>query len=617
MRFNWMIVFFVMSSVGCSLVLDTDVLQHGDNDEGSVDSDTTPVIECQRDGECDDGFACTSDQCGANNQCVHLADNSLCGEFEYCAVASGCTPTGAVCNSNDDCDDGVSCTIDSCELGNCRNSIDHALCSNSVPFCREAARCIPEAGGCVEGDVILCDAPADGICLAATCNEQTGGCDEHLSAGADNDTDGSLDVQCGGDDCDDNNADVFPQAPEFCSGDDNDCDGVADASFVLNDAVTVVEASSLSRVRVAQSGALYGVLYTSDVTHAALVNAEGTVVDFDLTTLTAGTPAVGDIISDPQVDGGFLVVWNSLANGNVQSLSVARLVFNDSFDAVNGTMLATLDSQVNPQSTVVDCDILYDSDRTDAGWTVAWTEMDADDGYVFFQAHDMSNALSIVDGLDVAGTVSTVSFAAVGAADYLVNFAADYTATSGGDNEIYEARVQYDTAFAVTAPATLISRMDDDGVDDSEPSLLPSVAADSDGNWYTAYLDYSGFGSLRTIALWDGTAQIRQEALATPVTHDIRSFTMTHDGEKLALVYLVENTTITSIVLKQLVPTGAGGYDEAAGGALISIAAGGTGTYLETHAAPAGDGAMTVGWIYQDTDISRLQVSTVGTCIAQ
>jgi|GEM_PF-162759 len=43
---------------------------------------------------------------------------------------------------------------------------------------------------------------------------------------ADGDGDGSLDPACGGDDCDDTEATIYPGGSEFCNGLDDDCDGI-------------------------------------------------------------------------------------------------------------------------------------------------------------------------------------------------------------------------------------------------------------------------------------------------------------------------------------------------------------------------------------------------------
>jgi len=70
---------------------------------------------------------------------------------------------------------------------------------------------------------------ADGIdnnCDGLTDDEDTVNCDPGCT---DNDGDGFNDISCGGPDCDDNNDTVYPGAPELCEdGLDNNCDGLTD-----------------------------------------------------------------------------------------------------------------------------------------------------------------------------------------------------------------------------------------------------------------------------------------------------------------------------------------------------------------------------------------------------
>ena len=58
--------------------------------------------------------------------------------------------------------------------------------------------------------------------------------------GADDDLDGYLDDDCGGNDCDDTREDVFPDAPEVCNdGVDQDCDGLVDGFTIMLDDVRI------------------------------------------------------------------------------------------------------------------------------------------------------------------------------------------------------------------------------------------------------------------------------------------------------------------------------------------------------------------------------------------
>lgn len=109
-----------------------------------------PLPECTTDAECDDGVACTLDTCDAQlARCVR-------------------TPRDTAC------DDGVSCTIDRCDpgAGGCSHSLDHAACNNGA-FCDGVERC-DSGSGCAPGVVPQCD---DGIaCTADGCDEARRSC---------------------------------------------------------------------------------------------------------------------------------------------------------------------------------------------------------------------------------------------------------------------------------------------------------------------------------------------------------------------------------------------------------------------------------------------------------
>lgn len=91
------------------------------------------VGACSTDADCDDGFACTIDSCGVGNTCNHQAIDALCGALERCDPVAdptdGCVSSGE-CATADDCDDGVACTVDDCVVGNvCEYRPNDALCT--------------------------------------------------------------------------------------------------------------------------------------------------------------------------------------------------------------------------------------------------------------------------------------------------------------------------------------------------------------------------------------------------------------------------------------------------------------------------------------------------------
>lgn len=137
-------------------------------------------------------------------------------------------PDGSVlCDTDEDCDDGVECTVDQCldPGGYCLNQTDRGLCSDGV-FCNGEELCDP-VDGCLPGPPETCD---DGdVCTIDVCDEEAKRC---LREERDFDRDGEIDWHCQGTDCDDFDADRGASLPEVC-GDliDNDCDDLTDETM--------------------------------------------------------------------------------------------------------------------------------------------------------------------------------------------------------------------------------------------------------------------------------------------------------------------------------------------------------------------------------------------------
>ncbi|MFO0628090.1 MAG: MopE-related protein [Polyangiales bacterium] len=126
------------------------------------------------------------------------------------------------CARDQDCDDGISCTVDTCADGVCGHRPENTRCDDGR-FCNGPERCAPELRGCAAGAPPRCD---DGdACTVDTCDEGDNAC---RSVSRDLDRDGDPDRACGGTDCDDNDSSRRGGAAEVCNNRDDDCDGMVD-----------------------------------------------------------------------------------------------------------------------------------------------------------------------------------------------------------------------------------------------------------------------------------------------------------------------------------------------------------------------------------------------------
>ncbi len=216
-----------------------------------------PVLDCQAGTpvNCDDGIACTVDACSeATDVCVNQADDALCDNGLFCDGAETCDAVlGCQAGPAPDCDDGVACTIDSCdEVGDaCVNAVTNALCDNGQ-FCDGVETCdavndcqagtppvIDDGVGCTDD---LCDEANDVVVHTANdanCNngqycDGIETCNATLDCQAGTPPNCNDSVGCTVDICDETN-DVCVNTPNGSNCDNGQfCDGVETCDATLD-----------------------------------------------------------------------------------------------------------------------------------------------------------------------------------------------------------------------------------------------------------------------------------------------------------------------------------------------------------------------------------------------
>ncbi len=152
---------------------------------------------------------------------------------EGAAPEGGAPPDlGGACLDDQQCDDGLACTKDSCDdrFERCRHEPDDAACDDGV-YCNGVETC-DVALGCRAGPVIACS--DSDTCTIDVCVEESQSC-RHEPRDADGDGDPAL--SCAGGDCDDTDPLISSAASERCdNGRDDDCDGEVDENDCVSPA---------------------------------------------------------------------------------------------------------------------------------------------------------------------------------------------------------------------------------------------------------------------------------------------------------------------------------------------------------------------------------------------
>jgi hypothetical protein len=135
---------------------------------------------------CDDGISCTTDTCDDNtNQCIHTNSDTACSDGQFCNGVETCDPpngasgTGCKAGTAPNCADTFSCTTDTCDnqTAQCVNAPNNAACSDSQ-FCNGVEACDPANGaagtGCTPGTAPSCD--DNFSCTTDTCDNNAAAC---------------------------------------------------------------------------------------------------------------------------------------------------------------------------------------------------------------------------------------------------------------------------------------------------------------------------------------------------------------------------------------------------------------------------------------------------------
>ncbi len=132
---------------------------------------------CQPAGplDCDDLNPCTSDSCDASQGCVHLANAATCTDGNPCTLGDHCQAGQCLVSAWMGCDDGVACTIDSCQNpGGCVHEPANGLCDDGLSCtgdaCSAKLGCVhlPVAATCSDGNACtLGDSCKQGACVTS------------------------------------------------------------------------------------------------------------------------------------------------------------------------------------------------------------------------------------------------------------------------------------------------------------------------------------------------------------------------------------------------------------------------------------------------------------------
>ncbi len=262
--------------------------------------------------------------CCRSSDCAPHCNQTRCGCLSSPCSAGLCDTTSGMCVEclgNTDCPVGTceshvctECTQDvdcmdpaapRCVANACVACTSDVDCSAPVPFCYTMEnRCVQclQPLDCDDGDSCTtdrCSVAPDFVCT---------------NSPRDEDGDGHVSASCGGDDCDDAAATVFPGADEVCDGIDQNCDGIIDEGlYSASTPVALGFAGSATAASIVFTGTDYLVAWTTGTyaaTRAAAIDGLGVVLG---TVQDVGT---GYGIDLEEHSGFVSAAWNTPTTGD-------------------------------------------------------------------------------------------------------------------------------------------------------------------------------------------------------------------------------------------------------------------------------------------------------------
>ncbi len=205
----------------CDDGLDNDANGLSDCADAACDGSCSEVCDDGRDNDGDSATDCDDTDC-VSEHCAELCDDGRDNDGDGAADCSDADCNDVSCEElctdarDNDADTAVDCDDADCD----------GLCPENCEDGRDN-----DLDGQVDCDDPQCEAVCDEDCLNFVDDDADSlvDCvDPECADSCDFDYDGYLNQDHGGDDCDDTNPDVNPDAREVCNGVDDECDGLAD-----------------------------------------------------------------------------------------------------------------------------------------------------------------------------------------------------------------------------------------------------------------------------------------------------------------------------------------------------------------------------------------------------